>query len=121
MVSLQLADHSQPWHYGPLTATPDNQYESVEMLPYPIFMIPDPSQATDLQDQQVQAAAYLFDRDLNTSYSSAYPAQIVAPFGNLETVNSLRIYGAAPFLLNIQAKQNDTWVPVKGFSKAVSQ
>jgi len=63
-----------------LAATPDNQYESVEMLPYPIFMIPDSSQAVELQDQQVQAAAYLFDRDLNTAYSSAYPAQIMAPF-----------------------------------------
>jgi len=77
-------------------------------------MMPDSSLAVELQDQQVQAAAYLFDRDLNTAYSSAYPAQIVAPFGDLQTFNSLRIYGAAPFLLNIQAKQNDTWVPVKG-------
>jgi hypothetical protein len=97
-----------------LAATPDNQYESVEMVAYPIFMLPESSLAVDLQDQQVQAAAYLFDRDLNTAYSSIYPAQIVAPFGDLQTFNSLRIYGAAPFLLNIQAKQNDTWVPVKG-------
>jgi hypothetical protein len=84
------------------------------MVPYPIFMMPESSLAVELQDQQVQAAAYLFDRDLNTAYSSVYPAQIVAPFGDLQTVNSVRIYGAAPFLLNVQAKQNDTWVPVKG-------
>jgi hypothetical protein len=78
-------------------------------------MMPDSSfLAVELQDQQVQAAAYLFDRDINTASSSVYPAQIVAPFGDLQTVNSVRIYGAAPFLLNIQAKQNDTWVPVNG-------
>jgi hypothetical protein len=97
-----------------LAATSDNQYDSVEMVPYPIFMLPESSLAVELQDQQVQAAASLFDRDLNTAYSSIYPAQIVAPFGDLQTFKSLRIYGAAPFLLNIQAKQNDTWVPVNG-------
>ena len=65
---------------------------------------------------EMRAVWRMFDRDTETAYAPSQTARVTVSLPEPRTISSIRIYGAASYLLNVYSDNNGTWEPVLSLS-----
>ncbi|MDH5206382.1 MAG: hypothetical protein OEW36_12040, partial [Hylemonella sp.] len=71
----------------------------------------------EVQALEAQSAALLFDRDTRSEHVAYAEQSIELQLERSSDIQSLKVYGAAPYELSVQAKVADAWSPVAGLDK----
>ena len=95
---------------------------SPETVAAPIKMTPAAVSSDTLQLPPDQAAAenaaaqLLFDNDTATAHAPAQPASVTVALGTPGSIDSMRLYGSASYLLNVFRDNSGAWEPVPSLS-----
>jgi RHS repeat-associated protein len=68
----------------------------------------------EVQALEQQTAGHVFDRDTSTEHTIYDASQITAELEAATEVSDIKVFGAAPYTLSVQAEVNGGWQPVSG-------
>ncbi|HKI99087.1 MAG TPA: SpvB/TcaC N-terminal domain-containing protein, partial [bacterium] len=88
--------------------------DTVKLNPSTLTVAPDPNLPPEVQAQERQTVTLLADRDTTSEYTAFGPSQITASFATPQSISAIKIFGPAPYRMNVQALQGGGWVPVPG-------
>jgi RHS repeat-associated protein len=88
--------------------------DTVRITPVLIQKQSAPSLPPEVQTLEAQTAPAAFDRDTVTEHTSFADGSLVAVLDGPTEVRSIKVYGAAPYGLSVQAEVNGAWQPVSG-------
>lgn len=63
---------------------------------------------------ETQAAKQLFDNATTTAYTSQNTREIIATLEDKNTLHAIKVYGAAPYRLNVDSDQSGAWSALPG-------
>src|SRR6266852_7718186 len=90
--------------------SPDN----VKLTPSSISVQSSPNLPPEVQAVEAQTAPNLFDRDTTTEHTAYDGSQISAVLETPSEIRGIKLYGAAPYSLSVQAEINGAWQAVSG-------
>ena len=90
--------------------SPDN----VKLTPSGISVQSSPNLPPEVQAVEAQTAPHLFDRDTTTEHTAYDSSQISAVLETPSEIRGIKLYGAAPYSLSVQAEINGAWQAVSG-------
>jgi hypothetical protein len=90
------------------------QIENLKITPVLIQKQSSPSLPPEVQQLEQQSAPAAFDRDTLSEHTAYADGFLVAVLDGPTEVRSIKVYGAAPYTLSVQAEINGAWQAVSG-------
>jgi hypothetical protein len=88
--------------------------DSVKIAPLGIQTHSSPGLPPEVQALEAESAPAIFDRDTATEFTAFDASSIVAPLQSATEVRVVKIFGAAPYVVSVQAEVNGGWQAVAG-------
>ncbi|HLQ24523.1 MAG TPA: SpvB/TcaC N-terminal domain-containing protein, partial [Acidiferrobacterales bacterium] len=82
--------------------------------PVTLTVFSSPSLPPLVQAQEASTAPFLFDRDTTTQHVVFAVSQVAAAFASPQEVRAIKIFGAAPYLLTVQADAGGVYQTIVG-------
>ncbi|HEX9831726.1 MAG TPA: hypothetical protein VGA66_01340, partial [Mycobacterium sp.] len=82
--------------------------------PHTLTVFSSTSLPPEVQAQEAATAPYLFDRDTNTLHVAYAESQVEASFESAQEVRTIKVYGAAPYLLTVKAESAGAYQTISG-------
>src|SRR6266849_4608035 len=90
--------------------SPDN----IKLTPITIQNQSSPSLPPDVQTLESQTAPAAFDRDTTSEHTAFDGGHLIALLDTPTEVRSIKVYGAAPYTLSVDADVNGAWQAIAG-------
>lgn len=91
-----------------------NEIDSLRLSPQSFSLSPDSSLPQDVQLLEQRSSLLGFDRDTSTEYTAFGNSQITLQLHQETEVSHIKVYGAAPYEISVQAWVSGSWHNVEG-------
>ncbi|MEK6749083.1 MAG: SpvB/TcaC N-terminal domain-containing protein [Pseudomonadota bacterium] len=88
--------------------------QTLKSHPTRIEVTPDGSLPPETQALERATAGQAFDRDTTTEYTAFGPARLTASLEAAAELSAIKVFGGAPYTLNVFAEANGAWRAVEG-------
>jgi RHS repeat-associated protein len=82
--------------------------------PFSLTVFSSSSLPPEVQAQEAATAPYLFDRDTTTQHVAYAVSSVQTTFESSQQVSAIKVFGAAPYLLSVQADAGGSFQPIAG-------